>query len=1330
MRRNIKNDKVLRAITIGLATMIAVTSSPITVLADSNDEPANDETTVGGAGNQDPDTQPEQNNVNNSAEGEQQQQQPSIPENVQGATSGLQQSAKNIETKKETPEGSTEEQVVGGIEAAKAAADKIIVPNGNGSSIVVTKVELKDENGKAINLKDENGNTITEATNVSAQTVKDDLVKAEGILLNTKDETTGKDVGIYNDLGELQGAINNFYLANKSLNDKIGEFVEKDENGDLVFSVNNAKYQIVTIPGATENDATQYMVLKVENTGTTNLANVNEAFDTTIVDANGNDSRAKIQSDNADAAVEAARKSNNAGNQADAENYKATALSLIKAVEDDFAIDSQKFEEAAQFANAAKEKLDEIEGQAATVNQRLNDIKNELNDLIGEDKQGGKATALNEQLKAAQAKALALKQEAERQRSTISQYELLLQIREADKNVQAEVEKNKAEAERIKKAQAEGQELDTKIPSVSSGNYWKEARKLCYLLVEYYINNGDLAVMDANGEPIALTEGRQLEIGADFEKVLTYSEPDFDAETTTDAKGNPMYRMKEVKDDYSITGTGADQRSKFEFVKKDENGNITGMAYKTIDDKETGMGWIFASSEKSNDCNNNRFVVNIKDKDGNIIGTAYFNAKPNDDGSVYIYERECFEKETKHTGVAGVKGQEAIEAKDAVPESWATADGNKQITVNQETHELETPNTTTHVVARPDDEEGNKTGYWVIDTETSTVLKEDYQPDSLMIKNGTTTTTYTDGGNQTVTYTYGSDQVWDGTYQKKTGTKDGKPEDVSIFDLSKKITSLQNEGYEVTLQYRKAFSEEWETINQSDLGFGDTVLSVIRGVFGIDGLKVSTNEIDDTTKPNKVERSGIFETVTQLFTETSVDSGLEDTGWKGDGWGNGEDDAINAKNRILENLNARGITEANGYTITVNEIKDWKSGIHDDKTKFQVSYTKTVTNENVSRVVGKKFYEADTYTNHTLHEDAVAAKAEVKEVIGYDEYTTKTLGWMTDKESQDKAKSEEMVGKANSLKTVNVEVDGKTKTRTVNKTSYKELLTQLAAKDEEVAGYDNLYNKVQSAVKASEKFVELLQRFTYPAGFSYTAGSATVSDAPQHGDLTPGDAANTRLVDSLTLDNFESTVGALLGNLKESVYNTFENISVAKDRQEKLAQKIRDARAAVNGIRDTDRFADNDDDDDDDDDSGVTPGAGTFVLPGAGASTLASFDLSGMTFDDGRGVAGARTGRRSVASTNSGSGVLGARTESENKEPVVVNDTKNKDSKGSTEKDNKKLEKIENNQIPLADAPFAEAFGLNWLWMLLAGAVGVGAYSYDRHRKKAAANEEMKKYKK
>jgi len=45
MKKNIKNDKVLRAITIALATMITVTASPVTVLADENAEPDNDTNT-------------------------------------------------------------------------------------------------------------------------------------------------------------------------------------------------------------------------------------------------------------------------------------------------------------------------------------------------------------------------------------------------------------------------------------------------------------------------------------------------------------------------------------------------------------------------------------------------------------------------------------------------------------------------------------------------------------------------------------------------------------------------------------------------------------------------------------------------------------------------------------------------------------------------------------------------------------------------------------------------------------------------------------------------------------------------------------------------------------------------------------------------------------------------------------------------------------------------------------------------------------------------------------------------------------------------------------
>ena len=45
MRKNIKNDKVLRAITIALATMITVSASPVNVLAEENAEPDNDTNT-------------------------------------------------------------------------------------------------------------------------------------------------------------------------------------------------------------------------------------------------------------------------------------------------------------------------------------------------------------------------------------------------------------------------------------------------------------------------------------------------------------------------------------------------------------------------------------------------------------------------------------------------------------------------------------------------------------------------------------------------------------------------------------------------------------------------------------------------------------------------------------------------------------------------------------------------------------------------------------------------------------------------------------------------------------------------------------------------------------------------------------------------------------------------------------------------------------------------------------------------------------------------------------------------------------------------------------
>ncbi len=62
----------------------------------------------------------------------------------------------------------------------------------------------------------------------------------------------------------------------------------------------------------------------------------------------------------------------------------------------------------------------------------------------------------------------------------------------------------------------------------------------------------------------------------------------------------------------------------------------------------------------------------------------------------------------------------------------------------------------------------------------------------------------------------------------------------------------------------------------------------------------------------------------------------------------------------------------------------------------------------------------------------------------------------------------------------------------------------------------------------------------------------------------------------------------------------------------------------------------------------------------------------------------------------------------------------------------KQLKKVDDPATPLAAVPLEEGMDQNRLWLLLAAAVaaGAGVYGYDRHRRKVAANEEAKKYKK
>ncbi len=133
-----------------------------------------------------------------------------------------------------------------------------------------------------------------------------------------------------------------------------------------------------------------------------------------------------------------------------------------------------------------------------------------------------------------------------------------------------------------------------------------------------------------------------------------------------------------------------------------------------------------------------------------------------------------------------------------------------------------------------------------------------------------------------------------------------------------------------------------------------------------------------------------------------------------------------------------------------------------------------------------------------------------------------------------------------------------------------------------------------------------------------------------------------------------------------------------------------------------------------------------------GTETGTSLDIPSLIFGDtGRGVAGVRT-RRTVSSAAAAdtSGVLGVKTEETDGTKKNVVDEKKDDTK-KAEEGSKSLTKVENPKTPLADSPFEEGANMNLLWLLgAAAAAGAGAYGYDKHRKKVAANDEAKKYKK
>ncbi|MBO4904783.1 MAG: hypothetical protein J5367_06135, partial [Lachnospiraceae bacterium] len=335
MKRNVKNEKVLRAITIGLATMIAATSTPITVLADdTNDtektsEKKSDETVH-------------------------------IPDEVQNATSDISEAAVGEPAENENKDDS----VAVAIDAAQSQADTITtVTDESGDPAPAQNLPTVVVNGETV-----------DANNVAA-----DLNAAEAILNpEMKKDPEGNTLGVTGEIGAIQAGINSSYTEDAKLKMLLPS-VTVDENGNTVFT--DADDEDITWQiGGTEvtdpegNTGTQYTVSKTEKTGsetTTTNVNLNTSFDGT--EGNGDGSYQTGQ--NIKSALENAGKAENADNKEDAESFKASAEAAIGDAETQFNIDSANLDEAVEAVNEAQSRYEALEEQAQKAEKAFNDLQ-------------------------------------------------------------------------------------------------------------------------------------------------------------------------------------------------------------------------------------------------------------------------------------------------------------------------------------------------------------------------------------------------------------------------------------------------------------------------------------------------------------------------------------------------------------------------------------------------------------------------------------------------------------------------------------------------------------------------------------------------------------------------------------------------------------------------------------------------------------------------------------------------------------------------------------------------------------------------------------------
>lgn len=1247
MRKSRTGKKIARTIALGLATMVTLTSVPVSTLADSSGTPIP---------------------VENHTDGE---KETIVPQEAK-AVEDVEKLITKEDTLKVNAETGKEEFDPGVDQAIDIAQDAVKKTNENEAE----DKDIKNADGKV-------SETLTDLQN--AEKYMKDAAQSDQDAMNILLPKEGApEIPVY----------------------IMVPVYETDENG---VEKKDAEGNLIPVYETDEEGN-----IKTDEDGTPIQKFAPQLVVGTEKDENGNDKDVTYdEADSktgsyADDAIRNANTANTTNSQKIAEQAKAAAESSVSDAKQGLADIEKKLEADSKKAAAAQEAYNKADKENKKAQKAVEDAQAQLDEALKKavDENGDPITDKNGNpiyegdVEAAEQALIAAKKTADEKAQAAQQAWNDAQNASYNEIVDLYDSINK----RIKEQKDKSEKWD-------DDKYWEQTRLLCNLMIKNYIRSSE----KDNG----------LVVGDDFEvQVINKWEPDGEPHTILDEEGNVVLDGNGAPvlwQDYKVStenGYVTFKENKNTGYLYDQNGiTVSGQTERKVYNWHewipSGYSYTGADGKKKEDKYiYNHVVVTYnrdtgkKDENGDPIVEKVielYNYKNDTNGEIYIYKRDWNVEDDKNNVLVEASDYELGNAEvpkgDDTPASWATGtdENSRKITINSETGELELPDENTHAVARGDNEDGTRGGYWVIDANSKDVSTDEDKkvvpPVKSTQNSGNTTTTVSyeevknkDGSEKkTVRYEHGTYTVVD-EWNTKPVTDTVRADNAD--DLKNLLNQYKSEGKTVSSVKIPFWFFDYSVKDINNTSWVDDVLLWVNKNTGGDGFDVNVSyEVEDKTNPKKThEEDGIYEIVEKDYKETTENETKFESGSFGvhieiEAFGkkivlnDAKGEADKAMRDKVTSLMLQGY-EVIDYDLD-QELFDGKWGV-----TYWVKY-KATTSQTVTKVVSKKLYAADTYSTYNALVKGDPAKPATSGKAGNDAQYGQKIVIQSDSEAR--------------------------------------------KKNGEYSVKNNLGEYINNIKALQENKSELV------------AAAAKVDAA-----LTRVQELKERIKE---LKNVSLASTSALNELNSQLQLAQKALADANSKKEVLAQKVAEAQKVVDSIN-LDRFKssaapsdddpgmddqDNPDDDDDDDSSSEEPGSGAGVAGTgtivASAGTIPVISLPATA----AGVAGARTGRRT-----SRSGVAGVRVDNGEGdgdaaknvvEPKAVATTngKNKNAAGA----DKKFVKLENNEVPLADKPFEEGTNMNLLW-LLAAAIAAGAcvYAYDKHRKKVAANEESKKYKK